>query len=77
MCAAGGNMLYFPVPIAFDQSRKQFSVINRMSQCTKTTITPGFNYNVAASGYVSQTLGQVDIVKWILSARAGPTMSLS
>lgn len=40
MCPTGCNMMYFPTPRAFHQSRNQFPMINRMSKCTKATITP-------------------------------------
>ena len=40
MCPTCCNMAYFATPWTFHQSRQEFSMINRMSKCTKATITP-------------------------------------
>lgn len=42
MCSTGRNMTYRFVPRAFNQSRNQFSGINRVTKSSKTTITPKF-----------------------------------
>lgn len=50
MCATSGNTAYLSIPGAFHQSREEFSMINRVSQCTETAIAPvNFIFNKTIS----------------------------